>query len=82
MLPSPYCLYALLRRRTTSHLVVCATSLARGLALMLAVRLLRGMRMLPEAPQPMPALVAADDPHVAALMVPRTARGAATTAAP
>jgi len=78
---SPYCLYTLLRKRTTSHLVECCTSLARYLALTLGGLLIVGPRVPPDAPRPAPP-VPEDDHHVCALTMPRTACGAATTAAP
>jgi hypothetical protein len=80
---SPYALYLLLRKRTTAALVECSRSTARCLALMLAVRIMRGVHVLPEASEPAPVpLVPEDDHHVAALTMPRIACGAATTAAP
>jgi hypothetical protein len=78
---SLYCLYRLLTQRTTCRLAKCSGSTARCLALTLARLLMRGIRVLPDAPRPAPP-APADDHHVAALMMPRAACGAATTAAP
>jgi len=78
---SPYALYTLLRNRTTRHLVDCRARVACGLARVLAVLMTGGARVLPEASKPVPAL-REDDHHVPALTMSRTARGAATAAAP